>query len=104
MPDPTELPMIAECHLDADGMRRQRDRYRALGRHATAVERTPGRLAIRFGATVPVALLREAVEVERSCCPFFELRPAPDARDLVVTVANPEQDPALDAIRHALDA
>jgi hypothetical protein len=84
-------------------MRRQRDRYRALGRHATAVERAPGRLAVRFDAEVPVALLGEAVDVERSCCPFFDLRPGSDGRELVVAVADPEHDPALDAIRHALD-
>ena len=90
-----------ECRLDVDGLRRQGDRYRALGRHATAVERGPGRLAVRFDAEVPAALLREAVEVERSCCPFFDLRPG--ARELVVTVADAEHYPALDAIRHALD-
>jgi hypothetical protein len=40
------------CRLDAGGLRRQRDRYRALGRHATAVERRPRRLAAHFGAGV----------------------------------------------------
>jgi hypothetical protein len=92
------LPL--ECRLDADGQRRQGERYRALGRHATAVERDVGRLAIRFDADLPAGLLREAVEVERACCPFFDLRPG--THELVVTVADAEHDPALDAIRHAL--
>ncbi len=89
-----------ECHLDTDGLHRQGDRYRVLGRHATAVERAPRRLAIRFDAGMPEELLLEAVAVERDCCPFFDLRPG--ARELVVTVADAEHDPALDAIRHAL--
>ncbi len=91
-----------ECRLDAAGLRSQAERYRALARHATAVERGPGRLAVRFDAAVPVALLREAVAVERECCPFFDLRPDADDRALVVTLAAAEHDPALDAIRHAL--
>jgi hypothetical protein len=91
-----------QCRLDADGLRSQGERYRALGRHATAVERGPGRLAVRFDATVPVALLHEAVAVERECCPFFDLRADTGERALVVTVSDAEHDPALDAIRHAL--
>ena len=42
------------------------------------------------------------MEVERGCCPFFELEPDPERRELVVTVADPAQEPALDAIAYAL--
>jgi hypothetical protein len=91
-----------QCRLDSGGLQRQHERYRTLGHHATAVERAPGRLAVRFDVSVPADLLREAVEVERECCPFFDLRADPAGRELVVSVADAEHDPALDAIRHAL--
>ena len=96
--------MIPECRLDLGGLRLQRDRYRALGAHATAIERGPRRLAVRFDAGVDLDLLRETVEVERGCCPFFELAPDAGRRELVVTVAAPEHDPALDAIADTLSS
>jgi hypothetical protein len=96
------VPAPLQCRLDVGGLQRQRERYRTLGRHATAVERAPGRLTVSFDAAVPAALLREAVEVERECCPFFDLRADTAGRELVVAVADAEHDPALDAIRHAL--
>jgi hypothetical protein len=101
--EPTELPLIAECRLDIDGLRRQRDRYRALGAHATSARRRPQQLEVYFDAAVDVDLLVEAIDVERSCCPFFEMRLQRERRELVITVPHPEQDPALDAITAALD-
>ena len=50
----TALP-IAECRLDLDGLRAQRDRYRALGRHVKRLERGPGRLDAWLGPEVDVA-------------------------------------------------
>ena len=97
-----ELPMLPACRLDAGGLRLQRDRYRALSAHATAVSRRPRRLTVRFDAGVDVDLLRETVEVERGCCPFFELEYDEGRRRLAVSVAQPEHEPALDAIEHAL--
>ena len=97
-----ELPMLAACRLDAGGLRLQRDRYRALGAHATAVSRRPRRLTVRFDAGVDLDLLSETVEVERGCCPFFALAPDLERRELVVSVAAPEHDPALDAIADQL--
>jgi hypothetical protein len=94
--------MIAACRLDAGGLRLQRDRYRALGAHATTVSRKPQRLTVRFDAGVDLDLLRETVEVERGCCPFFGLAPDLERRELVVSVAAPEHDPALDAIADQL--
>jgi hypothetical protein len=104
VPEPRELPLIAECRLDLDGLRRQRDRYRALGRHVVATERRPRRLTVRFGAALDVDLLGETVDVERGCCPFFRLEPDAARRRLVVSVSSDEQDPALDAISDALGA
>jgi len=102
VPEPVELPVIAECRLDVDGLRRQRDRYRALGRHAIETVRRPQRLTVRFDADVDVDLLLETVRVERACCPFFGLEPDVERRELAVTVPRPDLDPALDAIVAAL--
>jgi hypothetical protein len=47
-------------------------------------------------------MLREAVDVERGCYPFFQMRPDVERRELLITVDRPEQDPALDALAQAL--
>jgi hypothetical protein len=101
--EPTELPLIAECRLDIDGLRTQRDRYRALGAHATSARRQRQQLEVHFDAGFDVDLLVEAIDVERGCCPFFEMQLQLERRELVITVPYPEQDPALDAITAALD-
>jgi hypothetical protein len=101
MTPPRELP-IAACRLDLPGLRAQRDRYREIGRHLTHLEREPGRLTAGLGDRVDRALVERTIEIERSCCEFFELRFDDRARELVVTVTDPEQDPALDAIAHAI--
>jgi hypothetical protein len=96
--EPTEPPLIAECRLDIDGLRGQRNRYRALGAHATSARRQRQQLEVHFDAGVDVDLLVEAIDVERRCCPFFEMQLQLERRELVITVAHPEQDPALDAV------
>jgi hypothetical protein len=101
-PEPFALPMIADCRLDADGLRSQRDRYRALGGHVAGSLRRPQTLTVRFDDGVDVDLLLETVDVERGCCSFFELAPDVERRELVVSVAGREQAPALDAIAAAL--
>jgi hypothetical protein len=102
VPEPAELPLIAECRLDVDGLRRQRDRYRALGRHAGSATRGPQQLTVRFDAGVDVGLLVDTIEVERGCCPFFQMTADVERRELIVSVPRAEQDPALDAIVSAL--
>ena len=92
--------MIGACHLDADGLATQRDRYRALAAHATGTEREPRRLTVRVGDGLDEALLRETVAIERACCPFFTIETGD--RELVVAVGDAEHEPALDAIAHAL--
>jgi hypothetical protein len=96
--------MIAECALDLAGLRTQRDRYRALGEHVEGVERAAGRLVVDFSTGVDHAEVQEALEVERSCCPFFTLDYDAGRRRLAVTVEEPDQDAALDAIAFALGA
>ena len=104
MLEPTEPPLITDCRLDIDGLRRQRDRYRALGAQVSSARRQRQQLEVRFDTGVDVDLLIETIEVERECCPFFEMQLQLERRELVITVQHPEQDPALDAIIAALDA
>jgi hypothetical protein len=77
-------------------------RYRAAGEGATLIERRTDRVSIRVGAEVTDAALEELVAVERSCCPFFELDWRPRERSLTVAVARRDDEPALQAIVHAL--
>jgi hypothetical protein len=100
--EPQPLPLIAECHLDAPALERQRDRYSALGRELVELERNERRLDARFSPRVDEALLRETIEVERECCPFFRLSYDPTRLTLSITVDDPAQDPALDALRYSL--
>jgi hypothetical protein len=97
-----ELPLMAECRLDLDGLRVQRDRYRRVGRHIERLERGPQRLDVWLRPEVDVGLVRETVDVERECCPFYAIDLDEDARRLSLSVADQAQDPALDAIRFAL--
>ena len=78
------------------------DRYRALGDHVAASEREPQALTVRFDDDVDLDLLLETVEVERGCCTFFHLAPDVQRRELVVSVADRERVPALDAIATAM--
>jgi hypothetical protein len=99
-----EAAPIAECRLDLPGLRAQRDRYRALGEHVAEVRRTSRRLDVRFEGGVDEALLTETIAVERECCPFFELDYNASSRWLAIGVKQGDQDPALDAIRAALES
>jgi hypothetical protein len=93
---------IATCELDQVGLRRQRDRYRRLGREVEGIERDPDSLTVRFRPGVDEALLAEAIDVERTCCPFFGFDYSAPARRLRVTVASRDQLAALDAIAGVL--
>jgi hypothetical protein len=97
-----ELPLIAECRLDLDGLRRQRDRYRRIGEHIERLQRRPHRLEVWFEDGVDGELIRETVDVERECCPFYRIDLDEEARRLSFSVDEEAQDPALDAIRFAL--
>ena len=66
------------------------------------MRRRDGALEVSFAAAVDVPLLREAVDVERACCPFFDLRLDDHARTLHVVVADPDDRPALDALAAAI--
>ena len=96
----TELPVL-QCSLDAAGMRAQRERYARVSGAVTGSQRAPSELTVAFDAArLDRGLLEEALAVERACCPFFVLRL--DGATLRVGVAEPHQEPALDAIAHLL--
>jgi hypothetical protein len=97
----TELP-IAECRLDLEGLRRQRDRYRELGGQASELIRAPESLTVRFGPGLDRDLLDETIAVESECCPFFTFDLSAGERAVRIGVSRPEQRPALDALAYAL--
>lgn len=96
------LGQVASCRLDPDGLRAQRDRHGRLGAAVAELERSPGRLTVRFGSALDVALLEETIGVETGCCPFFSVDYDPVERLLQIGVERDEQDPALDALAFAL--
>lgn len=57
---------------------------------------------IRIASGVPKSLLDRLVELERECCPFFDLTWAPASRCLAISVSSSREEAALEAIVHAL--
>jgi len=90
------------CSLNADELAAQLERYRAIGRLAAAVEHDPGRVVVRFAEDPPSALIERALEVERGCCPFFEIDYEPASHRLAIGADHPDRHPGVDAIAHAL--
>ena len=90
------------CSLDADELVAQLERYRVIGRLAAAVEHEPSRVVVRFAGVPPSALIERTLEVERGCCPFFEIDYDPANQRLAISVDHPDRRPGLDAIAHAL--
>jgi hypothetical protein len=100
--DPQSLPLVSECNLDAEALQVQRKRYATLGRDLIGLERERRRLTATFAPSVDGDLVRETIEVERDCCPFFSLVYDPTENRLSITVEDPAQEPALDALRYSL--
>jgi hypothetical protein len=92
----------AACRLDATGRREQAARYRRLSASVASVTRRDDALDVTFAAGVDLSLLEAAVDVERACCPFFDLRLDDQARTLHVAVSAPRERPALDALEAAM--
>jgi hypothetical protein len=96
-----ELPLAPSCSLDADGLRRQRERYRRIGGGARVLERTARRIAVQVPAS-GAEVVPELIEVESECCPFFGLDWEPAERRFSVSVPSERDEPALEAIAFAL--
>jgi hypothetical protein len=88
--------------LDEDGMRRQCERYRELGRGARVIVYTPRHLSIELSEDADVQLVAETAAIERECCPFFDVSWDRVARRLSFAVSAAEDEPALDAILFSL--
>jgi hypothetical protein len=97
-----ELPLA--CSLDETAMAAQRARYAVVARHVQSVASGERSLRARIDETLDGAVLRELIEVERECCPFFEIGYDAAERLLSVSVSSEEHAPSLQAIAHALRA
>jgi hypothetical protein len=97
------LPVAPSCALDDAGLRAQFERYRRVGAGARLIGRTRSRVVVDLDERADTRLVEELLDIERACCPFFELGWEPDRRRLTVSVAHAEHEPALDAIVFALD-
>jgi hypothetical protein len=95
--------MSSACALDESGLQQQLERYRRVGRGATAIDRTPRHLTIELDERVGGQLVGELVATERECCPFFDLVWEPGPRRLTFAVSEAAHEPALQAISMALD-
>jgi hypothetical protein len=95
-----ELPLA--CSLDETAMAAQRARYAVVARHVQSVASGERSLRARIDETLDGAVLRELIEVERGCCPFFEIGYDAAERLLSVSVSSEEHAPALQAIAHSL--
>jgi hypothetical protein len=98
----TELPPA--CSLDETEMAAQRARYAVVARHVESLASGERSLKARLDEWLDGAVLRELIEVERDCCPFFEIGYDPSDRVLSVSVSTDEHAPALQAIAHSLRA
>jgi hypothetical protein len=97
------IATIPTCALDDAGMAAQRDRYARLSSSLLAVEWQPESVVIAFADDFDRATLEQALEVERSCCPFFEFEFVDQAhRRLRITVNDRRLVEALGVLADAL--
>jgi len=92
----------AACTLDPAELHEQLARYRAIGRLAATVEHEPGRVVVRFADDPPSDVIECTLEVERGCCPFFDIDYDHATQRLAISVDHPRRRPSLDSIAHAL--
>jgi hypothetical protein len=93
---------VPSCALDEAGLREQQGRFARLSPGVARVTRKPEAVLIAFREGFDRDALDTALAVERQCCPFFQFELDEEDRLLRVTVQNPNQLPALDAIAHAM--
>ena len=98
-----ELPRApAGCVLDHESLVRQLDRYRRLGRTATATQDGELALVVTFPPDVDVDLLHETIAIERGCCSFFALDYDASVRRLSIRIEDSTRAEALRALLSAL--
>jgi hypothetical protein len=95
------IAAIPSCALDESGARKQRARYARLAPSVASLEREPEALLIEFVEDLDRQMLDETLDIERTCCPFFQVE-FDAAQRLRITVEEDAQLQALDAIAYAL--
>ena len=93
---------VLGCALDERGLREQRGRFARLAPGVARVTRDPEAVLFHFRAGFDRDALDTALAVESECCPFFRFELNEEDRLLRVTVQEPDQLPALDAIATAM--
>ena len=96
--------MEPSCSLNEAQLAEQLAGYARAGRGAEVIGRERRRRVIRVGSDVPESLILRLIEVERGCCPFFEMVWDEASRRLAIEVPDSDQEPALEAIVSALGA
>lgn len=92
------------CSLSEPELREQLAGYATAGRGAEVLEREPRRRVIRVASDVPESLILRLIEIERGCCPFFDMAWDGASRTLAIEVRDSDHEPALEAIVYALGA
>src|SRR2546421_10370026 len=86
------LPIAASsCSLTNLEMGEQLGRYRVAGAGAEIFRSDQRLLVVRIANTVPDSVIDQLVEIERACCPFFDLRWDRTSRWLAISVSASEQ-------------
>jgi len=93
--------VVDDCTLSAGGLAAQLGRFERLATHVVELRRLPDAVELAFGPGLDEALLREVVEVERECCPFFAINVGEHGR-LRIGVEDRSRRPALEALADAL--
>jgi hypothetical protein len=96
--------MEPSCSLNEAELAEQLARCTSAGRGAEVLERERRRRVIRVGSAVPESLVLRLIEIERGCCPFFEMAWDGASRRLAIEVHDSDHEPALEAIVSALGA
>jgi hypothetical protein len=99
-----ETAVIQACSLSETDLREQLARYASAGHGAEVLEHDRRRRVVRVSPQVPESLIFRLIEVERGCCPFFDLAWDGTSRRLAIEVPDAEHEPALEAIVSALGA
>jgi hypothetical protein len=98
-PEPRAVPA---CALDHEGLKAQRERYARVAHSVRASVRAERALEVSFERDASWSALREALAVERECCPFLRVDLDEAGARLRVSVQRDEHLPALSALAHAL--
>jgi hypothetical protein len=103
-PPQDPIAAIPSCALDDAGRREQRTRYMRLAATVAWLDRTSEAILVEFDEHLDRETLAHTLAVERECCPFFRFEIDDPTRRLLISVGEPEQLPALDAIAAVLGA